>query len=282
MKKLLRHGRNSKPSSGGGGWGGDLIAVGDYLTFIDTMGGGCTLYEPNALSTTFYDWVEGDGVDVYLFGTFSTVDAQSLEVYVDGVLNSTPFYDCTQNWEMEMPAITEDFDNVLDAYIEGVPTDGEYHTIDVKTPDGTTIHTYSVRLFSIPGTDESTGIVYKTYMVYNRAYLGTYNSSTDTFDYNIDQALVAPPSNELWEGIVLEPTDGFGILGEDITIEYDDTILAPWSSNVYSIIDRQGITQYNGQTLMFLCADVIPSGSFSTYVTIKRQGSQIGKFEIFR
>lgn len=122
MKKILRHGRNSKPSSGGGSM--ELIAVGDYLSFLGSMEGLCTLYEPNDMSTTFYDWYEGDGVDVYLFGTFSPTDIQSLKVYVDGVLSSDTFGDVTSGWEIEMPVITEDFDNVLDAYVMGVPVDG--------------------------------------------------------------------------------------------------------------------------------------------------------------
>ncbi len=162
MKNILRHGRNSKPSSGGGG-GMELIAVGDYLSFIGAMEDLCTLYEPNDMSTTFYNWYEGDGVDVYLFGTFSSADTQSLKVYVDGVLSSDPFGDVTSAWEAEMPIITEDFDNVLDVYVTGVPVDGQYHTITVKTSDNTIIHTYNVRLFTESGVSSSTGTVYKVY-----------------------------------------------------------------------------------------------------------------------
>ena len=110
MRKLLRHGRNSKSSSGSGSIG--LIAVGDSLTFSSVLNNSCTLYEPNDMSTTFYYWVEGDGVDVYLFGTFSSNDIQSLKVYVDGILSSDTFSDVTDMWGMENPIITEDFDNV--------------------------------------------------------------------------------------------------------------------------------------------------------------------------
>lgn len=162
MRKLLRHGRNSKPSSGGGGIM-ELIAVGDYLTFNDVMGSSCTLYEPNDMSSTIYDLAEGDGVDVYLFGTFSSTDIQSLKVYVDGVLSSDTFSDVTSVWEAEMPSIIEDFDNVLDAYVMGVPIDGQYHTITVKTSDDTIIHTYNVRLFTESGVSSTTGTVYKVY-----------------------------------------------------------------------------------------------------------------------
>lgn len=161
MRKLLRHGRNSKPSSGGSM---ELIAVGDYLTFLASMEKGvCTLYEPNDISTTFYNWYEGDGVDVYLFGTFSSTDIQSLKVYVDDVLSSDTFSDSTSVWETEMPVVAEDFDIVLDAYVMNVPVDGQYHTITVKTSDNTVIHTYNVRLFAESGDSSSTGTVYKVY-----------------------------------------------------------------------------------------------------------------------
>lgn len=153
------HGRNSKPSVGGM----KLIAVGDYLTQLDSMGVSCTLYEPNDMSTTFYNFYEGDGVDVYLFGTFSSTDIQSLKVYVDGVLSSDTFGDVTSGWEMEMPIILEDFDNVLDAYVMNVPIDGQYHTITVKTSDNIIIHTYNVRLFTESGDSSSTGTIYKIY-----------------------------------------------------------------------------------------------------------------------
>lgn len=161
MRKLLRHGRNSKPSSGGGSI--ELIAVGDFLTWSDVAGNSCTLYEPNAMSTTFYNWYEGDGVDVYLFGTFSSNDIHSLKVYVDGILSSDTFSDVTDMWGMENSIIAEDFDNVLDAYVMGVPVDGQYHTITVKTSDDTIIHTYNVRLFTESGVSSSTGTVYKVY-----------------------------------------------------------------------------------------------------------------------
>lgn len=185
-------------------------------------------------------------------------------------------------WQNNFATMMQNFDSVIDVYFS-VPLDGNFHTVEIKTLDGTIVEEASIKGTSDPGTNNIQGTVYKIYQLFNRIYLGEYNSSTDTYGYQIDQALVAPPSNELWEGIVLEPTDGVGILGKDITIEYDDTILAPWSSNAYSIIDRQGITtKYNGQALMFLCADVIPEGSFSTYVTIKKWGAEVGKFEIFR
>lgn len=161
MRKLLRHGRNSKPSNSSGSMG--LIAVGDYLTFTNLMNDSCTLYEPNDMSTTFYDWYEGDGVDVYLFGTFSSNDIQSLKVYVDGILSSDTFSDVIDIWGIENPIIAEDFDNVLDAYVMNVPTDGQYHTITVKTSDNTVIHTYNVRLFAESGVSSSTGTVYKVY-----------------------------------------------------------------------------------------------------------------------
>lgn len=160
MRKLLRHGRNSKSSNGGSI---ELIAVGDFLTWSDVAGNSCTLYEPNAMSTTFYNWYEGDGVDVYLFGTFSSTDIQSLKVYVDGVLSYDTFIDVTDGWGMENPIITENFDNVLDAYVMNVPVDGQYHTLTVKTSDNTVIHTYNVRLFTETGVSSSTGTVYKVY-----------------------------------------------------------------------------------------------------------------------
>ena len=161
MRKLLRHGRNSKSSNSSGSIG--LIAVGDSLTFSSVLNNSCTLYEPNDMSTTFYYWVEGDGVDVYLFGTFSSNDIQSLKVYVDGILSSDTFSDVTDMWGMENPIITEDFDNVLDAYVMNVPIDGQYHTITVKTSDNTVIHTYNVRLFTESGVSSSIGTVYKIY-----------------------------------------------------------------------------------------------------------------------
>ncbi len=281
MKKLLRHGRNSKPSSGGGSWTGNVVATTEYLGFCGSMMGDVTTYTPSTLSIEYYDWLPEDNIDIYLFGTFSESDIQLLEVYVDGVKTTASIQDVTEGWKREFAAMMQDFDSVIDAYIS-VPVDGSFHTVEIQTLDGTVVEEVSIKASSDPGTDNIQGTVYKRYQLFNRIYLGEYNSSTDTYGYQNDQALLAPPSNELWEGIVLEPTDGVGILGEDITIEYDDTILAPWSSNVYSIIDRQGITQYNGQTLMFLCADVIPEGSFSTYVTIKKWGTQVGKFEIFR
>ena len=163
---LLRHGRNIKPSSGGGGSieSIELIAVGDILTFFDLMDGSFTLYKPNDMSSTVYRCAEGDGVDVFLFGTFSSNDIQSLKVYVDGVLSSDTFSDVTSQWEAEMPSITEDFDNVLDAYVMGVPVDGQYHTITVKTSDDTIIHTYNVRQFTESGDNSSTGTIYKVYV----------------------------------------------------------------------------------------------------------------------
>lgn len=162
MRKLLIHGRNSKPSSGGGG-SMKLIAVGDYLTFFAASGYSCTLYEPNDMSSTIYNLAEGDGIDVYLFGTFSSTDIQSLKVYIDGVLSSDTFGDVTSMWEAEMPSITEDFDNVLGAYVMGIPIDGQYHTITVKTSDDTIIHTYNVKLFTESGDSSTTGTVYKVY-----------------------------------------------------------------------------------------------------------------------
>lgn len=160
MRKLLRHGRNSKPSNGGSI---ELIAVGDFLTWSDVAGNSCTLYEPNAMSTTFYNWCEGDGVDVYLFGTFSSNDIQSLKVYVDGILSSDTFSDVTDMWGMENSIIAEDFDNVLNAYVMNVPIDGQYHTITVKASDTTVIHNYNVRLFTESGDSSTTGTVYKVY-----------------------------------------------------------------------------------------------------------------------
>lgn len=129
------------------------------------------------MSTTFYNWYEGDGVDVYLFGTFSSTDIQSLKVYVDGVLSSDTFTDVTDGWGMENPIITEDFDNVLDAYVMNVPIDGQYHTLTVKTSDNTVIHTYNVKLFTETGVSSSTGTVYKVYAspiqtIFNAFYEG--------------------------------------------------------------------------------------------------------------
>lgn len=281
MRKLLRHGRNSKPSSGNS-WHGNVVAVTEnYDGFLGAMMGDVTTYTPGTLSIEYYDWVPEDNIDIYLFGTFSKSDIHLLEVYVDGVKTTASISDVTEMWQNEFAAMMQDFDSVIDVYFP-VPLDRNFHTVEIKTLDGTIVEEASIKVTSDPGTNNIQGTVYKRYQLFNRIYLGEYNSSTDTYGYQIDQALVVPPSNELWEGIVLEPTDGVGILGKDITIEYDDTILAPWSSNAYSIIDRQGITQNNGQTVMFLCADVIKEGSFSTYVTIKKWGAEVGKFEIFR
>lgn len=282
MRKLLRHGRNSKSSSGNS-WHGNVVAVTEFYGFLgSTTDGDVTTYTPNTLSIEYYDWAPGDNFDIYLFGTFSESDIQLLEVYVDGVKTDASISDFTETWQNEFAAMMQDFDSVIDVYVP-VPVDGNFHTVEIKTLDGTIVGEASIKGTSDPGTNNIQGTVYKRYQLFNRIYLGEYNSSTDTYGYQIDQALVVPPSNALWEGIVLEPTDGVGILGEDITIEYDDTILAPWSSNAYSIIDRQGITQNNGQTVMFLCADVIKEGSFSTYVTINRKwGAEVGKFKIFR
>lgn len=280
MRKLLRHGRNSKPSNSNS-WHGNVVAVTEGNEYLGSMMGDVTTYTPGTLSIEYYNWFPDDNIDIYLFGTFSKSDIHLLEVYVDGVKTTASIQDVTKSWQTEFAAMMQDFDSVIDIYFP-VSVDGNKHDIEIKTLDGILVEEAVVSLTSDLGTSNVSGSVYKRYQLFNRIYLGEYNSSTDTYDYQIDQALVAPPSNELCEGIVLEPTDGVGILGEDITIEYDDTILAPLSSNAYSIIDRQGITQYRGQTLMFLFADVIPEGSFSTYVTIKKWGAEVGKFEIFR
>ena len=124
MKKLLRHGRNSKPSSGGGG-GGDIPNTIYFAAFANGIREDAER-ERQLLNYTVdiehnyrmfsgeitLDYVNGDPIDFVFYGDFES--GTTIDISIDGVdtqniskIDGQPVSEYSNNWTLTTTSSTE-------------------------------------------------------------------------------------------------------------------------------------------------------------------------------
>lgn len=149
MKKILRHGRNSKPSSGGS----SVVVYGVSDLYHGDPGFAMDLYDlifwtPTSLEVLARSWVESDGWDIFLIGEFTSNDVSQFKIYVNDSLVSTRFYynDKSYAQSQKYKDALVNYD-LAGAYITDIPVDtSSYNDITVVDGSGNTIASVRVKL----------------------------------------------------------------------------------------------------------------------------------------
>ena len=125
MRKLLRHGRNSKPSSGGGGVGGDIPNTIYFSTFAYNIREYAEserillnyIVDEEHNSKMFtgeitLDYVNGDPIDFVFYGDFES--GTKINIIINGVdiqniqkIDGQPVSEYSNNWTLTTTSSTE-------------------------------------------------------------------------------------------------------------------------------------------------------------------------------